>query len=463
MGGEGLRPRRDVDENEPEVLLRRRHHADEHMGVEMTLRILHWLADGLRQRQPGSRDIVDSREIWIVFSVNPDGAAYDITTASSTTGARTASRHPGPRYIGTDLNRNYGYRWGGWRADEHEPARPSRTADRTRSRRPRPRRSRDFLKPGRRRPAADPDRHHVPRDRTPGDVAVRLHVRERAVRHDERTTTPRSSRIGRRWRRPTATSPSRRATCTSRRARPATTLYGIVPDLLVHVRDVVTRLPGRLADRVRDRPEQGRRPVPRRTGLVPAGGPGQPTRRALRRVRRRLRGRTRLGDGPGRHRHGATSRRVEPGDPAGTSRQAGRSSLAPSHPGRATSSTGPGGRVVRQRQRPRRRSTIRSTPITLPSSAGQQLFFRWSFAHDGHATAADSLKAIVETAGGAKTAVFTRSGSGVVAKGGWRSASIPLDAWHGQTIRIVFVASDLGADNLVEASLDDIRVTLPTS
>ena len=108
-------------------------------------------------------------------------------------------------------------------------------------------------------------------------------------------------------------------------------------------------------------------------------------------------------------------------------------------------------------------STIRSTPITLASSGHQQLSFRWSFAHDGHATAADSLKAIVETAGGAKTAVFTRSGSGAVAKGGWRSASIPLDAWHGRTIRIVFVASDLGADNLVEASLDDIRVTLPTS
>jgi hypothetical protein len=107
-------------------------------------------------------------------------------------------------------------------------------------------------------------------------------------------------------------------------------------------------------------------------------------------------------------------------------------------------------------------STIRSTPFTLSSTGHQQLFFRWSFAHDARATSADSLKAYVEV-DGAKTAVFSRSGTGVVAKGGWRSASIPLDAWHGQTIRIVFVASDLGADSLVEASLDDVRVTLPTS
>jgi hypothetical protein len=108
-------------------------------------------------------------------------------------------------------------------------------------------------------------------------------------------------------------------------------------------------------------------------------------------------------------------------------------------------------------------STIRSTPFTVATSGHQQLVFRWSFAHDARATSADALKALIEVADGTRTVVFARSGTGTVAKGGWRLASIPLDAWHGQTIRIVFEASDLGADSLVEASLDDIRVTLPTS
>ena len=35
-----------VDETEPEVLFDGSHHSDEHMGVEMTLHIFHWLVDG---------------------------------------------------------------------------------------------------------------------------------------------------------------------------------------------------------------------------------------------------------------------------------------------------------------------------------------------------------------------------------------------------------------------------------
>ena len=66
-----------VDEDEPEVLFDGGTHADEHMGVEMTLKILHWLADGYGI-DPRITSIVDTREIWIVFMVNPDGVAHDI-------------------------------------------------------------------------------------------------------------------------------------------------------------------------------------------------------------------------------------------------------------------------------------------------------------------------------------------------------------------------------------------------
>ena len=65
------------DEAEPEVLFDGLHHAREHTSLEMTLKILHWLADGdgVDQR---ITDIVTSREVWIIFSVNPDGAEFDI-------------------------------------------------------------------------------------------------------------------------------------------------------------------------------------------------------------------------------------------------------------------------------------------------------------------------------------------------------------------------------------------------
>jgi len=99
-----------VDENEPEVLYDGGHHSDEHMGVEMALRILGWLADGYGA-DPRITRIVNSREIWIVFLVNPDGAEYDIPGGSFRRWRKNRQPNAGSTYIGTDLNRNYDYRW----------------------------------------------------------------------------------------------------------------------------------------------------------------------------------------------------------------------------------------------------------------------------------------------------------------------------------------------------------------
>ena len=66
-----------TDEPEAEVLYEGGHHADEHMGVEMALKIMRWLVDGYGTDTRITK-IVDSREIWIVFLANPDGAEYDI-------------------------------------------------------------------------------------------------------------------------------------------------------------------------------------------------------------------------------------------------------------------------------------------------------------------------------------------------------------------------------------------------
>ena len=102
-----------VDEDEPEVLFDGGIHADEHMGVEMTLRILHWLADGYGT-DPRITNIVDTREIWIIFMVNPDGVAVrhrgrQVPLLAQEPPADARAR----RRSGTDLNRNFGYRWGG--------------------------------------------------------------------------------------------------------------------------------------------------------------------------------------------------------------------------------------------------------------------------------------------------------------------------------------------------------------
>jgi carboxypeptidase T len=100
-----------VDEDEPEVLFIGQHHAREHITVEMTLYILHLLADNYGA-DPQITDLVNSREIYIVFTANPDGSEYDIATGSYRSWRKNRQPNPGSFYVGTDLNRNYGYKWG---------------------------------------------------------------------------------------------------------------------------------------------------------------------------------------------------------------------------------------------------------------------------------------------------------------------------------------------------------------
>ena len=100
-----------TDEDEPEVLFIGQHHAREHITVEMTLYILHLLADNYGT-DPQITDLVNSREIYIIFTSNPDGSEYDIATGAYRSWRKNRQPNSGSSYIGTDLNRNYGYRWG---------------------------------------------------------------------------------------------------------------------------------------------------------------------------------------------------------------------------------------------------------------------------------------------------------------------------------------------------------------
>jgi carboxypeptidase T len=100
-----------TDEDEPEVLFTHHQHAREHLTVEMALYTLKMLTDEYGTT-PQVTDLVDSREIWMVFDMNPDGGEYDISTGSYLSWRKNRQPNSGSSYIGTDLNRNWGYRWG---------------------------------------------------------------------------------------------------------------------------------------------------------------------------------------------------------------------------------------------------------------------------------------------------------------------------------------------------------------
>ncbi len=177
-----------VDEAEPEVMFDGLHHAREHLSLEMTLTIFHWLVDGYRRDATATR-LVDTRETWIIFAVNPDGAEYDLTGKGGSPfrgWRKNRQPNPGSSYVGTDLNRNYGYHFGccggsSGKILEHRVPRRGRLVG---PRGPRGPRLRELA--GGRRPPADPGGDHVPHAGPAGALAVRLHEDRRPGRHDGR-------------------------------------------------------------------------------------------------------------------------------------------------------------------------------------------------------------------------------------------------------------------------------------
>jgi carboxypeptidase T len=108
-----------TDENEPEVLVDALHHANERLGVEQALYLLGTLTASYAT-DPLVHRLVDEREIWIIFAVNPDGWAHDLSGNGYQFWRK--NRQPNGLYnVGTDLNRNYGYKWGCCAASSPDP------------------------------------------------------------------------------------------------------------------------------------------------------------------------------------------------------------------------------------------------------------------------------------------------------------------------------------------------------
>ncbi|MFJ3666080.1 M14 family metallopeptidase [Streptomyces sp. NPDC090106] len=100
-----------TDEAEPEVLFTHHQHAREHLTVEMALYLLSELTSdyGTDSRVTS---MVNNREIWIVPDLNPDGGEYDVATGAYRSWRKNRQPNSGSSAVGTDLNRNWNYRWG---------------------------------------------------------------------------------------------------------------------------------------------------------------------------------------------------------------------------------------------------------------------------------------------------------------------------------------------------------------
>jgi carboxypeptidase T len=110
-----------TDENEPEVVFTALTHAREHITVEMALYILHMLVDNYGHDSHITR-LVNTREIYIVFEVNPDGGEYDISNGRFHYWRKNRQPIPNSSYIGTDINRNFAFKWGCCNGSSSDPS-----------------------------------------------------------------------------------------------------------------------------------------------------------------------------------------------------------------------------------------------------------------------------------------------------------------------------------------------------
>jgi carboxypeptidase T len=449
-----------VDEAEPEVLYDGLHHADEHMSLEMTLSILHWLADGYGH-DARVTNIVNSREIWILFAVNPDGAEYDIAGGRLHSWRKSRQPNPGTSAIGTDLNRNYSYRWGCCGLVSRLPSSPyfrgaaafsapetaayrAFVASRVVGGRQQIRVAITFHESG--RLVMWPygyTKTNVPADMTAQDQAAlaiigRHMAASNGYRPEQASDLYVDSGTSRDW------------------------LYGTYR-IFAYTIELSTGL---------YRPDSVIGPETRRNrdavlyAAERASCPLAVLGAAVRAARCGAfdddlevnRGWTVNPDGTDT---APASGRWARGVPARTT--SGGVTLQPgtATSGRLVFATGLAAGASAAASDLDGTTTIRSAPISLAAAAGQRLTFRYVWAHLANASAADHLRAIVEAADGTQTVVWQRVGAATVLAGSWRSASLLLDPWAGQVVRLRFEASDGGGASTVEAGLDDIRVTQP--
>lgn len=458
-----------VDRNEPEVLFESLHHAREHLTVEEALRVIHLLVDNYRANPAKATTelerrvsaIVKSREIWVIPMVNPDGAEYDISDPADGFQRWRKNRQPipGSSQIGIDLNRNWGFRWGCCGGSSGKPAAST-------YRGPKPWYApevaalRDFVLSRRvdgRQQITESISWHafneqvmwpygytradLPRTMTADDLAAFRALGNGVATRNGYTAQQMSDLY-------------------ILDGGAADWLYGdqrifaltieMYPTDGSHVGgfyppdSVIERETTRNDDAVLYFLEQADCPY-RAAGLDDRCGPLNDDFEVAR-------GWKVNPDGSDT----ATAGAFERGVPAKTRNRAGVKQRRFGYSGREALVTGAAkGASAKANDLDGGTTSAESPAVQLGAtgSSGWTLDFRYTFAHNKRSSADDYLRVLVNG-----SEVFRESGTAANRNAKWTRARIDLDAYAGQSVRVRIEAADGGADSLIEAVVDDIRI-----
>jgi subtilisin family serine protease len=156
----------------------------------------------------------------------------------------------------------------------------------------------------------------------------------------------------------------------------------------------------------------------------------------------------------------ATTGQWERGDPQATSSGGVTLQLGNAVSGSNTLSTGPlAGASVGADDVDGGVTTIRSPLVTLPSSGTLTLSFSWYLGHLSNSSSADFFRVSVISGSGTAAVIGTTAGAAANRSAAWSTSSMSLSQFAGQTVRIQFEAADASGASLVEAGVDDVRIT----
>jgi carboxypeptidase T len=446
-----------VDENEPEVLFTANQHAREHLTVEMALYILNQLMSS----DSRITNIVNSREIWIVPMVNPDGVEYDVATGAYRMWRKNRQPNSGSSAVGTDLNRNWAFQWGccggssgSFSSETYRGAAPFSA--------PETQRVRDFVN------------SRVIGGAQQIKAAIDWHTYSELILWPYGYTTANTtSTLSQAERDAHAALGQQMAATNNYVPEQSSDLYiadGTINDWLWGQHRIYnytfemfprTSSPGFYPPDEQIGPQTSRNReaflmlleyadcVPRIIGGT-CGGPA-PATVWFDNFETATGWTTSTADT-------ATAGRWERGDPQATT-SSGTKQLGTAVSGANDLVTGRlAGASAGEHDVDGGVTTITSPVIALTGRNAYTLQFSQYLAHGSNSSSADYLRVGVQ-AGTTTTWVWTRIGAATNLNGAWGSASASLTPWAGQSIRLVVQAADASTASLVEAGVDDVRIT----
>jgi carboxypeptidase T len=451
-----------TDESEPEVLFDGLHHAREHLTVEQAIAVMRWLVDGYGSDARITR-IVNEREIFIVFMVNPDGGEYDLTGDPYREWRKNRQPNSGSSYIGTDLNRNYGYRWACCGGSS------SRTSSSTYHG------SKAFSAPESKALAAFID-SRVVAGRQQIKAAITFHTAGEQILWPygyTQTDIPKDMTkddhaalvaIGKNMAHTNGYTAMQSSSLYITDGDEIDWAYGVYRIFMYTFELYPSH--SKVSSLARFYPPDeviGRETSRNKAAvlyLIERAG-----------CRYDVLGKTRTHCGPlfddfevatgwMVDRFGtdtATAGTWQRSDPASTSKQLGTTTSG----SKAVVTGAAAGSTSSSYDLDGGSTTYSSPLVQLPDDEVGDLTFRYYLAHGPSATTEDWFRAYIQREDGTRTLVKAEYGSPDEDAPAWATATVSLDGWAGEKIRVVFAAADMGAPSLVEAGVDDVRITRP--